>query len=68
MKCTNLESRRILSTKLNFLIEAEKAKMKLKTEKGKEIQYEHKKAYKITLEERLCFPKAKAVGYFKALQ
>ena len=30
MKYTNLESRKILSTKLNFLIEAEKAKMKLK--------------------------------------
>ena len=31
MKYTNLESRKILSAKLNFLIEAEKAKMKLKT-------------------------------------
>lgn len=26
-----------------------------------------KSIYKITLEEALCFPKAKAVGYFKAL-
>lgn len=52
-----------------MLIEAKKKKAKMKLVLGgKSSSVWTQKAYEITMEETLCFTKANAVGYFKALQ